>query len=103
MSESHNITAKGQRTAATPNVIWEEGKYVLLIGRYTPVGQEGGVELVRGDDVVLEQEEATRLGNTGSIAPVASAAAEEAKATPGTRSEDERTDSPATREGGSGA
>lgn len=93
MSESsYSYTARGQRTAGSTEEVWPAGEYVLLTDRYTPVGQEGGVEMVRGDDVVLEQEEATRLGNTGSIAPVASAAAEEAKATPGTRSVDVRTD-----------
>jgi hypothetical protein len=84
--------AKGQRTAADRSETWEAGKYVLLADRYTVPGMEGGssAEMVRGDDVVLESDEATRLGNAGVIATPTSAKAEEAKATPGTRSADTR-------------
>ena len=91
MSEEYRTTAKGQRHPAESNERWGAGEYVLLASRYTPDHQEGDVELVRGDDAVLEEPEATRLGNAGAIAPVGSPEAEEAKATPGTRSAEVRT------------
>jgi hypothetical protein len=93
MSGGYRTTAKGQRHPLDfGGKAWPAGEYVLLVERYTPPGLEGGAEMVRGDDVVLEEDEATRLGNAGAIAPVASAEAEDAKATPGTRSGNVRTD-----------
>jgi hypothetical protein len=87
----NETTAKGQRHPAERDERWEAGEYVLLAERHVPAHQEGDVELVRGDTVVLEEGEATRLGNAGAIAPVGSPEADEAEATPGTRSADVRT------------
>ncbi len=88
----YRTTAKGHRHPAERAERWGAGQYVLLADKYVPDHQEGDVELVRGDDAVLEEGEATRLGRAGAIAPVGSPEAEEAKATPGTRSRDVRTD-----------
>lgn len=88
MSEEYRTTSKGQRHPAESAERWPAGEYVLLAERYTPDHQEGDVELVRGDDAVLEEVEATRLGKAGAIAPFGSPEADEAKATPGTRSSD---------------
>ncbi len=97
---SYTHTARGQRSATTALEPWEAGSYTLLADRWTDADH---VEHVRGDGIELDAERATLLGNTGSIAAPDSPAAEAARATPGTRSTDVRTDSPTTREGGSGA
>jgi hypothetical protein len=49
--------------------LWPSGEYTLLVDAHTA---ENGVTHSKGDILALNQWEATRLGNAGSIAPPSS-------------------------------
>jgi hypothetical protein len=49
--------------------LWPSGEYTLLVDSHTA---ENGVTYSKGDILALNQWEATRLGNTGAVAPPSS-------------------------------
>ncbi len=80
-------TARGQRTVLASTTPLPAGTYTLTADRYTDADE---AEYVRGDDVALSADQATRMGLEAHIAPPDSAEAEEARRTPGTRSAEVR-------------
>lgn len=63
------MAVKGQRSHEPVTEPWAEGQYILTVGRFTNLREE---KFVRGDVLHLDEAEATRLGNSDSIAPVGS-------------------------------
>jgi hypothetical protein len=70
----------GQRRSWGRKKFWPAGEYTLLTDSHTT---EDGVTYSKGDTLTLGEREATRLGDTGVIAPPASMYAVAARAESG--------------------
>jgi hypothetical protein len=56
---------EGRWSPGEPDRIWPAGTYTLLTDSHTT---EEGITYSKGDTLVLDERQATRLGNAGSIA-----------------------------------
>jgi hypothetical protein len=57
---------EGRWSPGEPDRIWPAGTYTLLTDSHTT---EEGITYSKGDTIVLDERQATRLGNVGTIAP----------------------------------